>query len=98
MCEVSEDVHPVCTDEQLATMRARGGRWAGYQCKALDSSQVGTYVFLKFGPGCTYEAPPMHAPDGVYGTGWKFRLQGELDLHTGQLRPWRDAPADGAQS
>jgi hypothetical protein len=65
MCEVSEDVHPVCTDEQLATMRARGGRWAGYQCKALDSSQAGTYVFLKFGPGCTYEAPPMHAPDEV---------------------------------
>ena len=70
-------------ENQLMVMRARGGTWACYENKALDSASVGDRIYIKYGPGCTFEAPPPHAPDGPYGTGWKYFFVGSVNLEKG---------------
>ena len=78
------------TSEALATMRASGGRWAAYECHALDSSLVGALRFLKVGKGCTFEVPPERWPgDGP--VPWSFVLVGWVDLAGGTVQP-KEAP------
>jgi hypothetical protein len=69
----------------LAALR-KGGTWAAYQNIALDSADAGRFQFLKYGPGCTHERPPVQMPDHhLLGPGWKYRHVGFADLATGQV-------------
>lgn len=72
-------------ENQLKVMRERGGTWACYENKALDSVDAGRRIYIKYGPGCTFEVPPPHAPDGPYGTGWKYLIVGSVNLETGTV-------------
>ena len=74
-------IHP----QTFAAISRRGGKWAAYQCVALDSSQLGAVQFLKYGPDCTFKAPPEAMPDTPAGIGWKFRHVGFVDLASGQI-------------
>lgn len=69
----------------LATLKERGGRWAAYQNAAGDSVGCGQLVFLKVGEDCSFKEPPPHAPDGPYGTGWKYLHVGHVNLDTGKV-------------
>ena len=72
----------------LDIMRARGGAWAAYECCALDSSYRGQFQYLKYGPNCTHQEPPPHAPDSAHnGAGWKWLFVGLVDLETGKISP-----------
>jgi hypothetical protein len=74
-------IHP----QTFEAIRQRGGAWAAYQCVALDSSQLGAVQFLKYGPDCTFKAPPEAMPNTPAGIGWKFRHVGFVDLASGQI-------------
>lgn len=76
---------PQIDHDTLKTLQQRGGTWAVYQNVVLDSAMVGHVTFLKFGPGCTYEAPPEHMPDTAAGLGWKYRHVGFVDLNSGRV-------------
>lgn len=72
-------MHKVDLDA-LAIMRDRGGTWAVYENKALDSSNAGHLQFLQVGEKCTYKDPPNTYPaDTAYGMGWKYVFIGFLD-------------------
>lgn len=68
-------------EAQLDTMRQRGGTWACYENKAFDSAAAGERIYIKYGPGCTYETPPPRAPS--HGAGWRYLLVGFVDLEKG---------------
>lgn len=72
-------------ESALSVIRKRGGTWAAYENKAMDSSSAGDRICLQFGKGCTYEAPPPCLPDGPYGSGWKYVLIGIVDLESGEI-------------
>ncbi len=72
------------TKGSLETMKQRGGRWAAYQNKALDSHNAGHMQFLKVGEDCTYKEPPARYPiDNSHGMGWRYLFVGMVDLKTG---------------
>lgn len=76
------------THDALEQMRQRGGTWAAYQNKALDSANAGHMQFLKVGQGCTYETPPGRYPvDNQHGMGWRYLYVGMVDLETGKVVP-----------
>lgn len=62
----------------VARLREKGGTWGVYQNVALDSIDAGRIQFIRFGPGCTFEAPPDPCPDTLFGTGWKYKLGGTV--------------------
>lgn len=72
-------------ENQLAVMRERGGTWACYENKALDSADAGRCIYIKYGEDCTFKVPPTPAPDGPYGLGWKYILVGPVDLEKGTV-------------
>lgn len=70
----------------LSIMQARGGEWAVYENKAIDSLNLGHLQFLKVGPGCTYLNPPTTYPaDTPHGMGWRYLYVGKLDLGRGDV-------------
>lgn len=70
----------------LDVLRTRGGQWAVYECRALDSHFAGDRQCLKFGPGCTHTTPPQFAPDSpTSGPGWMYPLLGVVNLETGEI-------------
>lgn len=73
----------------LQTLRARGGQWASYTNKALDSQNAGHQVFLAYGDGCTYQVPPDKYP-GSMPTQWAYTLDGFVDLKHGVVRQFMD--------
>lgn len=81
-------VHPV-DPGILALMRKRGGKWAAYENKALDSANCGHLQFLQYGgPGSTYATPPEKYPfDTSAGMGWRYVLVGYVGLDVGAIRP-----------
>jgi len=82
-----DDMRVVPVDEQqLARMKERGGNWAAYRNEALDSATCGHVIFLKVGKDCTFTRPPKQAPDGLYGTGWKYVFKGWVNLDLGVLQ------------
>ena len=75
-------------EESLLQMRRAGGRWAAYENLAMDSASMGHVQYLKFGEGCTFKtAPLMYPADTVHGMGWRYRLIGEVDLDSGEVKP-----------
>jgi len=55
-----------------------GDRIGVYQNHALDSASAGNIIYLRIKANDT---PPKHAPDGSWGTGWKYIFIREiLDL------------------
>lgn len=83
-----ESPKPDIDPDVLAEMRKRGGTWAVYRNICMDSRDLGRLQFLKFGPGCTHETPPERAPDTPScGPGWKYRLEGTVNLSTGETEP-----------
>ena len=67
-------------------MQERGGQWAAYENKALDSANVGHVQYLKFGAGCTHEVPPEQYPaDTSYGLGWRYRYIGVVNFEAGVI-------------
>jgi hypothetical protein len=68
--------------ESLDQMRSRGGNWAAYENKALDSASLGHLQFLKVGSGCTFNCPPRTYPFGI---GWKYLYVGMVDLEAGTI-------------
>jgi hypothetical protein len=75
---------PQIDEGALRQMRERGGKWAAYENKALDSANCGHVQFLMYGEGCTYGKPPPHYPaDTEYGMGWRYLLAGLVDLERG---------------
>jgi hypothetical protein len=75
-------VHP----EALATIRERGGQWAVYQNHDLGSRKIGHLKFLKYGIGCTFDAPPPHYPDPTISEGTNYLLVGRLDTISGVIK------------
>lgn len=84
----------IVPDEPLAQMRATSlkhpglGEWYAYTNQALDSASLGETRYLRCGPGCTFKLPPerhpdVPGPDGVIG--WKYVLEGVVDLVTGTI-------------
>lgn len=74
------------TRDALEQMRQRGGSWAAYQNKVLDSANVGHMQFLKVGEDCTYKEPPPRYPmDNGHGMGWRYLFVGMVDLATGKV-------------
>jgi hypothetical protein len=72
--------------EALAQMKERGGTWAAYENKALDSVNAGHLQFLKVGPGCTYAVGPEQYPmDNANGMGWRYRFVGMVNLEKGEV-------------
>lgn len=72
----------------LAQMARRGGSWAAYENKALDSANCGHLQFLRVGEGCTYSTPPEQYPaDSSHGMGWRYCYVGMVDLSTGSVTP-----------
>ncbi len=69
----------------LAAIKQRGGAWAAFQNVALDSSELGAVQFLRYGPECTFKAPPEALPDTRSGVGWRFRHVGFVDLTAGKI-------------
>lgn len=85
-------------EENLASMRKLGGKWAAYQNVAMDSADLGRFIFLRIGPNNTFQTPPDKAPDGPHGTGWKYAYKGWVDLPLGVLRvpePASATPLEG---
>ena len=76
-------IHP----DAMKQMQERGGNWAAYENKALDSSSCGDLRFLQFGEGRTFAVPPSRYPDTQFGTGWRYCLIGTVDLVTGDIKP-----------
>lgn len=75
-------------EEALQQMRERGGSWAVYENRALDSSNAGHLQFLQYGPGRTYLEPPGRYPvDNVHGMGWRYLYVGTVNLGTGEVEP-----------
>ena len=73
-------------EDALKQMRERGGTWAAYENRALDSSTRGHHQFLKVGEGCTHTTPPLTYPaDTSSGTGWKYVFIGMVNLETGEV-------------
>ena len=79
-------------EEAIAALRLRHANYgtaddriAVYQNQALDSHAAGHLVFIIIGPSRTLKQAPERAPDGPYGTGWKYLHVGFLDLETNQL-------------
>ena len=72
-------------------VRAHIARYPGdyycYENKALDSGNAGHCIFIKCGPGCSFETPPESAPDGNWGPGWKYRLVGKVNPATWEMEP-----------
>lgn len=64
--------------ESLRTLYPEGGTWALYQNQVFDSGNLGQILCLKVGPGCPFQVPPPHAPDGSHGLGWKYLFIGTL--------------------
>lgn len=82
----------------LSVMQGRGGSWAVYENKTIDSHNCGHLQFLKVGPGCTYLSPPMTYPaDTPNGMGWRYVYVGNLNLDTGVVEEvdvgWNDKSA-----
>lgn len=72
--------------EALQQMKDRGGSWAAYENKALDSSNCGHLQFLKVGEGCTFPTPPtMYPTDNKHGMGWRYHYVGMVDLTNGEI-------------
>lgn len=72
--------------EALETMRKRGGTWAAYMNQELFMCHDSTDgQCLQYGPGRTHETPPPHLHDGPWGSGWKYRLIGLVDLEKGVI-------------
>lgn len=71
--------------EALRLLRERGGRWFAYQNQDLGHPEVGHLVFLKCGPGCTFETPPERCPDYPEHIMWRYVLVGEVNLETGEI-------------
>lgn len=80
----------------LATIRARGGQWACYQCQALDSESRGHIALLRYGEGCTYPAPPAKYPGDSLAVSWSYVHIGDVDLKSGEIQ--KKSPADSASS
>ena len=78
--------------EVLSQLQARGGTWAAYQNIDLASASQGHVLFLKYGPGCTFESPPEKCPDTPNGLGWRYAKVGFVDLTTGQVVEPRRSP------
>jgi hypothetical protein len=70
-------------EKTISVLRARPGDWFAYRNEAMDSADGGNFIYLKCGPGCTFEEPPTTGPDGPWGAGWKYVLYGQVDLDTG---------------
>lgn len=75
---------PGITSEVYAVLKNRGGTWAAYQNVDLSSAGIGHIQFIKYGPGCTFERPPMKCPDtSSGGLGWRYAHVGYVDLVKG---------------
>lgn len=83
----TQDPQPLLAEETLDAIRSsdKEGRWAIYRNEDLSSSNIGHVLCLIIGPGNTFEYPPVHAPDGAHGLGWRYRFAGWLDKETGNL-------------
>lgn len=77
--------------EKLKQLVSEGDEVAVYQNQAMDSSNLGHVIFLIVGPTRTHKEPPKRAPDGAYGLGWKYALQGLLDLNTNRLKSEKES-------
>ena len=89
------DVPLPADEDPLVLMRKRSEQlqcnWAVYQNYAMDSATAGDLIFIAFGgtdkPTYASDADlPTHAPDGTYGTGWKYLHVGYVHLETGEIR------------
>lgn len=60
-------------------------KWAAFRNEAWDSSTFGHLQFLAVGPDHTHKVAPAHLPDTKFGTGWKYRLVGWVNLDTGLI-------------
>jgi hypothetical protein len=72
----------VIHEQQLRTMRERGGRWAAFQNVDLGHPQLGQFRFLQYGPLNTAKTPPERYPD-IDGPGWRYVWCGYADLKEG---------------
>lgn len=88
--ELTVDDFQKVNPEQLDQMKYSGGTWVAYQNQAMDSAGLGHIIFLKVGEDCTHKTPPKHAPDGAYGTGWKYLPIGTVNLETGVVEPLKE--------
>lgn len=75
-------VHP----DALSQIRERGGQWAVYQNHDLGTRRIGHLKFLKYGTGCTFDAPPVHYHDPTMSEGWNYFLVGRLDTISGVIK------------
>lgn len=71
-------------DEVMATIKERGGTWAAYQCMAMDSSRMGEVRYLKYGEGCTFDAPPEKYPGPSVIDAMTLHV-GTVNIDTGEI-------------
>jgi len=72
--------------EALEQMRERGGNWAAYCNMDLGHPDAGHLKFIKWGEGCTLEAPPKpRLPDFPNAINWRYQYVGEVNLETGEV-------------
>lgn len=60
--------------------------WA-YEHSILGDPSQGHTLCLMVGPENTHDKPPLHAPDGAHGPGWKYLPVGTVNLSTGDITP-----------
>lgn len=83
-----------------ALLRSGYDTYGVYRNECFDSSTFGQVIFLAYGPGCTMPEPTPCAPDGPYGSGWRYRLIGTVAkplVHSEpRMKPWkREHDANG---
>lgn len=86
---------PPLTAEIVQRLRHQGGQWAVFQNHDLGHPMLGHLVFLQYGPENTYKTPPLRAPDGQYGLGWRYLLVGFVNYEAGTVEEeeWNGSPA-----
>lgn len=71
----------------LDRMRRSGyEHWAAYQNHDMGHSELGHTVYLAYGEGRVFKAPPKTYPDTANIIGWRYQLVGTVDLETGTIK------------
>jgi len=74
------------SQEVLEQMKRIGGGWVAYRNVSLGDKAIGHLKFLRCGPGCYYERPPVRYPEhGLHPDGAYIHV-GTVDLNTGEIR------------
>lgn len=91
--DISAEVMPVL---HKRVRECEGAIFFAYMNVDLSSRDLGDVRFLLCGPNCTYKEPPKTFPDSHLGIGWRYTIQGRVDLPTGRVVPL-DAPLPGSE-